>query len=645
MTLQSSHRASASGTSGTSPKTANPPTTSGKDIAGSNDSRDGSPIASNAATHVATHVGGEAALQDTMLQQERARWRFWLIAVIFGLVVLLIFLQLFRYQVVGAGERTFATAPQNPPPRGVVVDANGTPLVVNRYFYQITATPSHLTTQGARETVARQLNELLELPYDATLANLTQNADRMYTILANAVSPDHAQRFIDFSEQLLQEEGYRPIHSVQAEPMARRFYPQGALTSHLVGFVRSDLGGVTGIEEYYEQFLRADGAGLLGDHRFGLDGLSPQVQRFLPSEVDKDLVLTLDRTIQWIAHEELAIGIEEYGAQAGSIIVLEPSTGAILALANLPDYDPNRYETAEYERFPNPSISLQYEPGSVFKIITFGAAVDMGEIDHATVFTDTGVHVIGGRTIFNANRVGHGQIDAADSLAYSLNVVTAQIAELLGPEDFYHYVRLFGFGNATGIDLPGEIAGAVKVPNSPDWSLSDLGTNSFGQGLAVTPLQMANATAAIANNGVLMRPHVVQARVTGGEVQLNEPAPIRRVMTPESADALMEMMVWVVMNGSPRAAVPGYRVAGKSGTAQIPTPQGYTERETIVTFVGFAPADDPKFAILVKLDRPDPDIGIWAGETAAPIFSNVARRLLDYMQVPPDEIRSAQLGE
>lgn len=585
---------------------------------------------------------GQAVGGELMWQEERARWRFWLIAVFFGLVVFTICLQLFRYQVVGAGERALYTPPRDPAPRGIVVDAQGTPLAVNNYFYQITATPSHFASDETRELVARQLQEYAGLPYEKTLENLTNHADAMFTVLATAVMPHDAQRLLDFQAQEMQERGYQPIHSVLAKTIAKRFYPQGALTSHLVGVVLGDDRSLTGIEEYYEQYLRADGAGLLGDRRLATEGLSPQVRRFVPSEIDKDLVLTVDRTMQWIVREELVRGIEEFGAQSGSAIVIQPSTGAVLAMANWPDYDPNRYFYAPVEVFPNFSVSAQYEPGSVFKIITFAAAVDMGQIDHATVFTDTGIHVIGGRTIFNANRVGHGQIDAADSLARSLNVVTAQIADMLGPEDFYHYVRLFGFGNATGIDLAGEIGGAVKTPNMAEWSLSDLATNSFGQGLAVTPLQMANATAAIANDGVLMRPYVVDARVSGGEVQHTEPSIVRRVLSPESAAAMMEMMVWVVEKGSPRAGIPGYRVAGKSGTAQIPGPQGYQERETIVSFVGFMPADDPQFAILVKLERPDPEINIWAGDTAAPVFSRIGRRLLDYAQIAPDAIRQGE---
>jgi cell division protein FtsI/penicillin-binding protein 2 len=200
-------------------------------------------------------------------------------------------------------------------------------------------------------------------------------------------------------------------------------------------------------------------------------------------------------------------------------------------------------------------------------------------------------------------------------------------------------MRLFGFGEATQIDLSGEISGLIKTPNNSDWSLADLGTNSFGQGLAVTPIQMVAAAAAIANEGKLMRPHVVHTRVAQGEVLFTQPTFVRRVLSPETARALTDMMVEVVETGNREGRVAGYRVAGKSGTAQIPTPDGYVEDETIVSFVGFAPADDPKFVVLVKMERPDPSINQWAGQTAAPVFSQVTKRLLDYLHIPPDDIR------
>jgi cell division protein FtsI/penicillin-binding protein 2 len=231
------------------------------------------------------------------------------------------------------------------------------------------------------------------------------------------------------------------------------------------------------------------------------------------------------------------------------------------------------------------------------------------------------------------------------ALALSLNVVTAQIAEELGAEEFYRYVRLFGFGSATSVDLSGEINGLIKTPSDPNWSPADLGTNSFGQGLACTPLQMLNATAAIANGGRLVQPFIVKARIAGDDAQITEPVVTRQVISPETAQSMSAMLAEVVASSSSLAGVEGYTVAGKSGTAQIPSPEGYVQEETIVSFVGFAPADDPAFVLLVKMDRPDPEINVWAGQTAAPVFGRIAARLLDHFSVPPDELRLAAMEE
>jgi cell division protein FtsI/penicillin-binding protein 2 len=273
------------------------------------------------------------------------------------------------------------------------------------------------------------------------------------------------------------------------------------------------------------------------------------------------------------------------------------------------------------------------------------AALDTGIITPTTTFTDSGSYTIGGRVIFNSNRMANGEVSATRALALSLNVITAQIAEQLGANEFYRYVRLFGFGEATNIDLSGEINGKIKTPRDPDWSLADLGTNSFGQGLACTPLQMLNATAVIANGGRLVQPYIVETRIVDDQAQLTEPVIARQVIKPETAHVMAEMMAEVVSTSSSLAGVDGYSVAGKSGTAQIPTSEGYVEEETIVSFVGFAPADDPKFVMLVKMDRPDPEINVWAGQTAAPVFGRISRRLLDHFSVPPDDIRLAALPE
>lgn len=226
-----------------------------------------------------------------------------------------------------------------------------------------------------------------------------------------------------------------------------------------------------------------------------------------------------------------------------------------------------------------------------------------------------------------------------EALARSLNVITAQWALLLGEERFYDYIGRFGFGQVTGIDLAGEVYGVYKRPGLEGWSESDLGTNSFGQGLAVTPIQMINAVASIANGGKLMKPYVVAERVANGEVQTTKPTVLSQTMKPETAAELTKILVEVVKQGNAAASVSGYNIAGKSGTAQIPTKDGYTEDETIVTFVGYAPADDPQLVILVKMDRPDPSISQWANYTAGPVFAQVARRLFDYYSIPPDDLR------
>jgi cell division protein FtsI/penicillin-binding protein 2 len=233
-------------------------------------------------------------------------------------------------------------------------------------------------------------------------------------------------------------------------------------------------------------------------------------------------------------------------------------------------------------------------------------------------------------------------VTAKDALAQSLNVVTAQIALKVGSEDFYRYVRRFGFGELTEVDLANEVPGLLKTPGSETWSLSDLGTNSFGQGLAVTSIQMVSAVSAIANGGQLMRPYIVQARVHENQVLQTKPTLVHTVMSAEAAKALTQMMIYVVDHGNSAANVSGYKIAGKSGTAQIPTKGGYLENEVIASFIGFAPADDPKFVMLIKLDRPDPNVTQWANFNAAPIFAQVARRVLDHMNVPPDDVRIGQ---
>jgi cell division protein FtsI (penicillin-binding protein 3) len=569
-------------------------------------------------------------------------WRVWLVVIGFGLLASLVVVRLLHHQIVSwLAQSTPTVLADTELPRGLIVDRRGELLAADRFYYQVVADPSILRTEEQRLAVANKLQELIGLPAAETSAKLFEAADRRYVELAKRISLEAGNRLMTYKAEDEAENVISILQSVAVLPAPERYYPQGELAGHVLGFVQSSRKGSYGVEQYYDAYLNpSSGVGLRTKSAAPLTVLPEAVRRYLPSMGGKDLVLTLDTGIQWILEDELRRALSRYKAQSGSILVMDPATGAILGQANFPTYDPNRFsEQTDYSRFIDPATSLLYEPGSIFKIVTMAAALDAGVITPSTVYTDNGSITVGSRIIFNSNRIGYGQVSATDALARSLNVVTAQIAEQLGRTTFYDYVELFGFTEPTEVDLAGEVSGLVKMPGNPDWSLSDLGTNSFGQGLAITPMEMLNATAAIANGGRLLRPYIVQARVAGDRVLVTEPTSVRQVIQPETAQMLVEMMVQTVRTGNEAAGVAGYRIAGKSGTAQIPGEGGYLKDATIVSFVGFAPADDPQFVVLVKLDRPDPNISLWATHTAAPVFGQVARRLFDYLGIPPDEIR------
>jgi cell division protein FtsI/penicillin-binding protein 2 len=305
-------------------------------------------------------------------------------------------------------------------------------------------------------------------------------------------------------------------------------------------------------------------------------------------------------------------------------------------MANLPAYDANQFGLTNADLLLNPAVAKQYEPGSVFKIITFASGIDAGVIEPDTVMTDTFSIEIGDRQIYNSAQRTYGKVTVEEALVRSLNIPTAEIALKLEESRFYQYVRRFGFGELTEVDLANESPGTVKVPGNPLWSRSDLATNSFGQGLAVTPLQMAVATAIIANGGLQVRPHVVDAMVFKGKVVHPVTDPVRRVIGAEAARQVADMMVSVVEQGSPAARVAGYTVAGKTGTAQVAIEGGYSLTETIHSFVGFLPVEDPQFVVLVKLDVPKTHP--WADSTAAPTFARLAGELLRIWHIPPPQV-------
>lgn len=582
-----------------------------------------------------------AARQEGEQEQQRRRiWRFGLLALGFIVLTAVVLLRLVIYQVMQPADSALdATAQLLHQPRGTIVDHDGEILAADRFFYQVVASPKDLNTDEKRLVVAQALEQIIGLPAADTQQILFDFKSYAYAELVKRLDLALGKDLIDFRAKALEEHPDSLLQYINVRPVPERFYPQNSLASHLVGFVHPNAYGVYGVEEYYDNFLNSS-IGLLEKDVKPFDSLPLKTRRYLPSVAGRDLVLTFDRSIQWIIEEELREAIAKYRAKTGSIIVMEPQTGAILGLANWPDYNPNQLKTGTIDvaRLPNPSVSALYEPGSVFKLITMAGGLDTGVITPTTVFTDDGYIVIGQRTIYNSNRLPAGRVTVEEALARSLNVVTAQVADRMGYADFYRYVRRFGFSARTEVDLADEVAGLLKTPGNELWSQSDLGTNSFGQGLAVTPLQMANSVCAIANGGILMRPYLVQARIEDGKVLYTKPTVVRRVISEKTAADLTDMMIYTVNTGNKAAIVPGWTIAGKSGTAQIPGPEGYREDATIVSFVGFAPAYEPKFVILVKLDEPDFAISQWAAYTAAPVFAQVARRLFELLDIPPDEI-------
>lgn len=518
-----------------------------------------------------------------------------------------------------------------PARRGYIADIHGNPLAINGVQWNISVSPP-LIPNSKKEPLAYRLASLLELPRDQVYAALT--ADRPWVLLATHVDQQVGEAIMDLG-----------VHGITCEPKPVRHYPEGSLFAHLVGFVNETGDGFYGVEGYYNPTLKGNpGTKLFEQDPAGYEIPIPPLAQSAPRP-GPNLILTVDRNIQQIVREELERALEEYGAQKGTVMVMNPKTGAILASYSIPTYDPNHFGEADPSVLSDPAVSGIWEPGSIMKVVTWGGGLDSGTISPGTTFYDDGALEVGGRVIYNWDRKGRGLVTMEEGLIQSLNTVAAFISTSMGTERFYNYLRRFGFGTTTGVDLASEVPGMMRQPGDSNWFPSDLGINAFGQGIAVTPLQMITAVSAVANHGILMRPYIVHQFITedeNGQEQVTqvEPMSIRGAISREAADTLTEMMVTAVeREGYSKAHIDGYRIAGKTGTAQIPTAYGYHPTDTIASFVGFAPADDPQFAILVRLERPT--ASPWGTQTAAPTFRAIAERLFVYLQIPPDDIRLA----
>lgn len=556
-----------------------------------------------------------------------------LITLLAGCAVLTV-AQLIKVQIVDhqfyarwAEEQWIRAIRMDQPPRGVIRDRDGRLLAGNGVRYAIEASPAYVMDH---HEAAEKLASVLHMPashLEAQLSSKDENDElRKWIRISQSVSKEVGEQVADLG-----------IRGVTIKPLWRREYPEGTLGSHTLGFATTET-GYYGVEGFYDAMLQPEPVEWVGpvDVASAPVPWEPIAGEFPRRGVD--LELTVDRTVQALVEAELARALQECQASSGTIIVMEPKTFGILAMASLPGYDPERYVRFVDEEpvpFEDPAVSKQYEPGSVFKIVTVAAALDAGVVTPASAYHDEGWIEVGGQAIRNSMGKVYGDQTVADILVESLNVGSAWLSTRMGADLFYEYVQSFGFGDVTGVDLAGEVGGQVWLPEDIEhWHPSNLGTNAFGQGIAVTPLQMTVAAATVANDGARLRPHVVRRRIASdGSVSTFHPVFEKQVIDRETAEAVTDILVRVVEEGPTKAKVPGYRVAGKTGTAQIPIPGGYHPEDTITTFVGFGPVPDPEVVVLVKLDRPKSSE--WASNTAAPTFSRLMEQLMTVLGVPP----------
>ncbi len=514
-----------------------------------------------------------------------------------------------------AGERQASSHVEVAAMRGTILDRAGRTLAVNTARYQIELDPTVAGFEARAEELYAELARVTGVSAGTYRRRVANRASRQYVLLARSV--DEAQRE---AVDALDVPGV-----IRARPRFDRRYTYGRVGAHVLGHVDPDLRGKAGVEVQYDEVLRGEpGRQTVQRDRTGAiravaDGGGTEPQH------GQELVLTLDLVLQSILQEELAVGAEEAGAAWATAVAMDPATGAVLAMANAPDYDPNRPGAASVAARRNHAVADQMEPGSTFKLVTAVAALEDGVATLSdSVETGAGWAVFGGRTMRDSH--AYGTITLAEAIAKSSNVGLAKVGQRLDAGRFYQHARALGFGQPTAIDLPGEEGGTLHRPDT--WSGSTQTSMSIGYGVSATPLQILTAYCALANGGLLVRPHVLAERrdfLTGRVLWRAPVDSVRRAFSAATADSLRPAFERVVMEGgtAPRAAVEGLRIAGKTGTARIAEGGRYGAGHR-ATFVGMFPADRPEVALVVVMDRPTN--GYYGGTVAAPVFARVAER-------------------
>jgi cell division protein FtsI (penicillin-binding protein 3) len=505
------------------------------------------------------------------------------------------------------------------PKRGAVIDRSGEALAVSLTAQSVGVHPRRMEN---KDGAAAALAKILHLKTTEVRKNLA--SEKPFIWIKRQITPQEGEEI-----QRLNLKGVE----MSFEP--NRFYPQGQMAGQVLGFVNRDSEGLEGLELQYNDDIRGETGSSLIEFDAKRRGVLVRGVEELRIPPGADLHLTLHSGIQHLAEKELEASIVKNRAKAGVAIVLDPFTGEILALANYPFFDPNVFARQSKERARNRAITDSFEPGSTFKTILAAAALEEGVVGKEDLFyCEMGKYTYAGRVIHDTHP--YGWLPFSKILQVSSNIGFTKVADKLKKENYYRYIEKFGFGKTTGVDMPGEVAGILRKHET--WASIDLATHAFGQGISVTPLQLAMAYAAVANGGFLMRPYVVQ-RVTGAKSEIlreNHPFVVRRVVSEKTAVALASMLKEVTTEGGTgtMASLEGFDVAGKTGTAQKADPVhgGYSSKR-VASFVGFVPAEAPRLVVMVVVD--EPEASAYGGVVAAPAFSNIARGALRILGVAP----------
>jgi cell division protein FtsI (penicillin-binding protein 3) len=563
------------------------------------------------------------------MKDEREKWartRIVIIGVLFGLLFMAVSGQAFKLQIlqhedmVKRAERQHQHVVPLTPARGAIMDRNGNNLAVSVEMQSCYA--EHRNIEDVEGTAA-VLAPFLEMPAQEIARKI--NGSRNFTWLARRLLPEKATQIKNLK-----------LHGIGFAPETKRFYPNSEVAAHVIGFTGLDPAGLDGVELKYDSVILGN-TGYLVTERDALGrDIAPKAELVQSSSPGKNIVLTLDKNIQYIAEKELSKAVESSGAKNGMALVMESDTGKVLAMANYPTFNPNSYSHYSQAHLRNRVVADSFEPGSTFKTFLIAAALEEKLVKPTDTFNcENGSYTIVNHTIHDTH--SYGRLSVSDILKHSSNIGAAKIGFKLGDERLARYLRNFGFGERSGIDLPGESPGNMR--SKQRWYGIDLATISFGQGITVSAVQLTAAMSAIANGGNLMKPYVVESILDdGGNVaQKFEPQVLRRVISSDTAQKVTRMMEGVTAEGGTgmNAAVEGFRVAGKTGTAQKadPVTHRYSASKRTGSFIGFIPADRPRLTILVVID--EPKTSPYGGVVAAPAFHAIALNSMAYLKVVP----------